>query len=239
MNGGYFRRIGYGIHGRNCFLPPYEIDPKNPSNMIYGTERLYKTANGGSSWFAVSGDLAGGSGAIQGLAHAPGNPNYIYVSTNTGRIQVTPDGGRTWYLRKRGIHSWPRTTRPFAVHPRDPKKVYFAQGWFGVPKLLYSPDGGVKWYDISTNLPDIPAHTVALDSRVDPPVLYLGTDRGVWRSMDHGRRWNRLGVNLPNSPVIDLKIDFKGKRVVAATQGRGLWQCRLLDPGEVEGKGSK
>jgi len=234
VNGGYFRWIGSGIRGRNCFLPPFALDPGNPARMIYGTERVFLSTAYGSGWRAISPDLTGGTGAIQGLAFAPGNPNYIYAVTNDGRIQVTPDGGKNWYLRKTGIGTWPRITHPFAVSSRDPKRVFFAQGWFGKPKLFYSPDAGVRWFDLTGILPDIPAHCVALDERADPPVLYLGTDQGVWRSLDMGRRWNRLGVNLPNSPVVDLRVEVPRKRIVAATQGRGVWSCRLLDPDEME-----
>ncbi len=236
VNGGYFRWIGSGIHGRNCFLPPFAVDPKNPARMIYGTERVYQSAAYGSGWTPISPDLTGGSGAIQALAFAPGDPSCIYAATNDGRIQVTTDGGKTWRLRKTGIPTWPRITHPFAVSSRDPRKVFFARSWFGGPKLLYSPDAGKSWYDLTGILPDVPAHCVALDERVDPPVVYLGTDQGVWRSLDMGRRWNRLGVNLPNTPVVDLRVDLGRKRIVAATQGRGVWSCRLLDPNEMESK---
>jgi hypothetical protein len=63
----------------------------------------------------------------------------------------------------------------------------------------------------------------------DPAILYVGTDQGVHRSIDHGKSWIRYGYgSLPNAPVIDLRIDRANDRLLAATQGRGLWWIKAL-----------
>lgn len=231
VNGGSFRRSNSGISGRNCFLPPHEIHPSNSMLMIYGTERVFRSTNGGTSWGAISGDLAGGTGAIAGLAFAPSNADTIYVGTNTGRVQVTENGGQSWRSSLTGLFVWPRTQRQFAVHPTDPKRAYLAVGAFGTDQLRYTTDAGRTWSPLDGDeLPDLPAHCVAIDvTQGTPPIVYLGTDRGVYRTEDHGLTWEEYGTaSLPNAPVIDLRVDHKNKRLLAATQGRGLWEVKLL-----------
>ncbi len=233
VGGGYFRRSSFGIYGRNCFLPPFAIDPSNGSRMIYGTERVFLSVNGGASWRAISGDLTnGGSAAINGLEIAPSNGKYIYVRTNDGNVQVSEDGGTTWSLRRKGVPGWPRTTRPFAVDPRDPKRVYLAVGWFGTDQVLFSSDAGRTWSALDGVLPDLPVHCLALDARAPgPPVIYAGTDAGVFRTDDHGYSWFLYGEGLPNCPVVDLRLDSGRNRLVAATQGRGCWLLPLHPKG--------
>jgi len=237
VNNSSFASSGSGINGgdRNCFLCPYEIDPQDGMRMLYGTQRVYLSTNGGQSWSALSPDLTGGaSAAIHGLAIAPSDGRWIYVKTNDGRVQVSEDGGASWQLRRSGVPGWFRTTRPFAIHPQDPKRVWLAVGWFGVEQLLASDDGGRSWRSIDGNLPDVPVHCTGVDTRYgEPPLVYAGTDRGVWRTVDGGKTWEQYGRGLPNVPVIDLRLDPARTRVVVATQGRGVWQSKLLPREEI------
>ena len=235
ISGGAFVKVSTGISGRNCFLPPHEIFPTNSMLMIYGTEVVFQSVDGGNNWRPISPDLAGGVGAINGLAFAPSDQNTIYVGTNTGNIQVTQNGGLTWDLRLSGLFTWPRNRHQFAVHPTDPQKAYLAVGAFGTDQIRYTTDAGATWTSLDGDLPDLPAHAVALDFQDgDPPILYLGTDRGVHRSTDHGVHWERYGYDtLPNAPAIDIRVDSSNNRLLAATQGRGLWQIRLTKRDEV------
>ena len=237
VNNGPFQPSASGISGRNCFLPPYEIHPLDGMVMVYGTERVFRSLDGGSSGAPISPDLTGGgTAAIRGIAFAPSDRSVIWVSTNDGRIQVTNNAGQNWLLRRTGVPGWFRTTRPFAVHPTDPRRTWLAVGSFGTDQLLYTADQGANWTPLDGDLPDVPAHCIALDTSYgEPPLLYLGTDRGVWRSQDGGLRWRRHGAGLPNVPVIDLRLDAARGRLVAATQGRGAWQVSLAPRGSELG----
>jgi photosystem II stability/assembly factor-like uncharacterized protein len=231
VNGGSFQRSSTGITGRNCFLPPFEIHPLDPLLMIYGTERVFRSTNGATNWSAISPDLtAGGSAAICGLAFAPSDTGTIYVLTNDGRVQVTTDGGQSWRLSRTGVFTWPRTTRPFAVDPASPARAWLAVGAFGVEQILQTDDAGLTWRSIDGDLPDAPAHAVAVDGSSAQSILYVGTDQGVFRSEDGGAHWWRYGRALPHAPVVDLRAE--GGRLLAGTQGRGAWQVRLVPRGE-------
>ncbi|HEX9793814.1 MAG TPA: hypothetical protein VGC54_07490 [Planctomycetota bacterium] len=100
--GGSFNFRGNGISGRNCFLPPFLIDPTNANRMLYGTERVWRTLDGGANWSALSPDLTAG-GAIRALAMAPSNPNVVYAATNDGRIQASTNGGSGFTLVASGV----------------------------------------------------------------------------------------------------------------------------------------
>jgi photosystem II stability/assembly factor-like uncharacterized protein len=231
LNGGSLQRQSSGITGRNCFLPPYEIHPQNPLDMIYGTERVFRSTDGASSWSPISPDLtAGGAAAIQGLAWSTSDPRVIWASTNDGRVQVTTDLGQSWRLVRQGLVTWARTTRPFALHPTDPRRAWLAVGGFAVDQVLETRDSGATWRAIDGDLPDLPAHAVAIDVRAEPVLVYVGTDQGVYCTVDGGRRWRRYGPGLPNAPVTDLRADVRNLRLVAGTQGRGVWQIAMKEP---------
>lgn len=235
LNGGSFGSVGSGLSGRNCFLPPYEIHPADDLLMVYGTERVFRSTNAGTSWLPISPDLtAGGSAAIRALAFAPSDPNTIWAGTNDGRVQVTRNGGGNWTLVLTGVAGWPRTMRSIAVHPTDAGRAWVVSSRFGGTKVYTTSDGGGSWTSADGDLPDVPANTIAVDAAAgEPAVLLLGTDRGVFRSTDAGKRWEIYAPGMPNSPVIDIRIDRPRGRVLAATQGRGLWSMRLLPRDQV------
>jgi hypothetical protein len=75
-------------------------------------------------------------------------------------------------------------------------------------------------------------NVLAVDGRTTPAVLYAGTDAGLYRSINDGLTWARVGCGLPNVPVIDLAVEPARSRVVASTQGRGSWSAPLTSPAD-------
>lgn len=230
--GSNFSYAGNGINSgdRNCFLPSYEIDPTNSNRLLYGTHRVYESTNGGTNWTPVSADVTNGSGAIRCLAIAPSNSMTVYVATNDGAFSVSFDGGRNFIRRLSNVPGWPRVTREVVVDPRDDRTVYLAGAVFGQTKVRRSRDGGATWEALDGDLPDIPVNTLGVDVRWSPPVLYAGTDSGVYRSVTDGRTWTRHGSGFPNACVVDLRVEASRNVLYAATQGRGAWRIELLRP---------
>ncbi len=239
--GGSFVYSGTGIVGgdRNCFLPPYLIDPTNSARMLYATHRIYLSSNGGASWTPISGDLTGGANAaVRTLALAPSDPSIVYAATNDGRVLRSDDAGYTFDLVLDGVLGWPRTTRELFVHPDDPNTVYLGVGAFGTDQVRRTFDGGQTWEILDGNLPDVPVNTVTVDVRSDPPVIYAGADDGLYRSLDDGATWGRYGFGLPRTAFIDLVIEPARGRLVAATQGRGAWLVPLACVGDANCDGA-
>ncbi len=222
--------VGTGLTGRNCFLPPYLIDPANPQRMLYGTERVFVSTNGGTSFSALSPDLTGGgSAAIRTLAVAPTDSMFVYAATNDGRILSSSDGGATFQLRLSGVPGWPRTTRELAVDPVDPRTVYLATAFFGQPQIRRSRDAGATWQSLSAALPDVPVNVIGIDGRGPGPVIYAGTDAGLYRSINEGLSWRTYGDGLPNACVIDLLVETGRHRIIVGTQGRGAWSVPIVN----------
>lgn len=217
---------GSGLTGRNCFLPPYLIHPTDSSIMYYATERVMRSTDGGAAWFPLSPDLTGGgSAAIRALTISPSEPSRLYAATNDGRFLASSDGGATFALRLAGLPGWPRVTREIEIDPRDGRTVYLAGAGFGVAQVRRSTDAGLTWDVLDGDLPDVPVNVLAVDPRGPSPILYAGTDAGLYRSVDEGARWRRYGSGLPRAAVIDVRIDVPRARVVVATQGRGAWSA--------------
>lgn len=220
-------RTGISTGDRNCFLPPYEIDPTNPNRMLYGTHRLYESLNGGTNWTPVSADVTTGTGAIRSLAIARSNPDVVYVATNDGNVAVSFDRGRTFVQRASSMPGWPRVTRELCVHPNDANTVFLAVSAFGVDQIRRSTDAGATWQTLDGDLPDVPVNVIAVDPRTTPHTLYAGTDQGLFRSWDDGTTWHRI-PRFPNVPVIDLRMEPTRSRLMVATQGRGAWVVLIL-----------
>ena len=143
---------------RPQLLPaPVQARPTNSTRLVYGTERVFLSTTSGSSWTPISPDLTGGgAAAIRGIAFAPGDPRFIYVATNDGRIQVTEDGGSIWNLRRTQVTGWSRVTRPFAVHPNDPRRAWLAVGHFATDQILATSDAGRTWFPLRREPPRRP-----------------------------------------------------------------------------------
>jgi photosystem II stability/assembly factor-like uncharacterized protein len=226
-NGGAsFVDVGAGLTGRNCFLPPYLIDPDNPSRIIYATQSTWVSNDTGAFFEVLSADVtAGGTAAIRSMAIAPSDSRYVYVSTNDGRVLASVDGGASFALCITGHPGWPRCTREIFVSPDDPRTLYVAAAGYNSQRVLHSTDAGGTWTPIGAGLPNLPVNTVAADVRTTPHRIFAGTEEGVWAR--EGGVWSRYGVGIPRVPVIDLLVEPARNRIIASTQGRGVFIAPL------------
>jgi len=229
-----FDYSGAGIDtgDRNCFLPPYLIDPTNASRMYYATHRVWRSTDGGNAWNPFSGDLTAGSGAIRSLAISPADANVLWAATNDGRVLVSTSGGASFSLRLSGNPGWPRVTREIFPHRSDPATAWLAVARFGTAQVRRTTDFGQSWSDHDQGLPDLPVNTLAVLPGPSERI-FAGTDRGLYTSRDGGAHWVRFGRGLPHAPIVDLLLQPERNRIVVATQGRGAWTIRLETRGKA------
>jgi photosystem II stability/assembly factor-like uncharacterized protein len=219
---------GVNTNDKGLFYVPVAMDPTSSSTMYIGTYRLYKTTSRGNIWTLPSPGLSfspsGGCSVtrkedcISAIAVAPSNGQYVYVGTNTGKFFVSTDGGSNFRRIDQGLPSKPITK--IAVDPTVPTDAYVTFSGFGTGHVFFTANTGQSWLDISSNLPALPTNVIILGSGGN--VIYVGTDRGVYASMDKGHSWVLLGGGLPRVAVVDLAFAADGK-LVAATHGRGIW----------------
>ena len=207
-------------------LGPLSQDPNTPNTLLAGTYRVWRTQNGGTAWDSLSSDLTFGAGVLRSLSVANGAPNTIYVGTNNGLLWVTTDAVN-WNLRQTGLPTQP--INDVMIKPTDPLTAYICSDTPGGGRVWRTADAGVSWTDVSGDLPStLRGLCLEVDWNTSPPVLYLGTDYGIYRSADGGAHWTNENSGLPSLSIYDLKLSASGSSIVAATHGRGMWRGAVL-----------
>ncbi len=224
---------GINSGDRRNWSTPVVMDPNDSQTLYYGTYRVYRSTNGAGGWSSISSDLTGGDhganfGTITTIAVAPANGDVIYAGTDDGRVWVTSNGGGNWTRIDAALPE--RWVTRVAVDPLDPAVAYATFSglrWDEDAGHVYrSDDMGASWQDITANLPAAPVNVVRVDPD-DPARLYVGTDVGVYTSVQPGGDWSTLAPGLPRSPVLDLKLHAPTRKLVAGTHGRSMFTLEL------------
>jgi len=165
---------------------------------------------------------------VANLSQSPIDPDLIYVGTDDGLIQITEDGGQTW----RRIDKLPGVPSRFYVNDikadlHDEDTVYIAvddhkKGDFS-PYVFKSTNRGRSWQRISANLPENHLVWRLVQDHENPNLLFVGTEFGVFFSVDGGGAWTKLKGGVPNIPFRDLVIQKRENDLVGATFGRSFY----------------
>jgi uncharacterized protein (TIGR03437 family) len=225
--GNSFRVIAEGLdpNDRVQFYPPLVADPNQPGTLYFGTQRVWRSTDGGEHWTPLSGDLTGGGSAtVTALAVAPSSSLVIYAGTSDGLVQVSRDGGSTW--ASAGTLAG-RFVTSIAVHALLAERAYATLSGFGTGHVFRTENGGGSWEDISRDLPDIPVNAVLVEPLSDR--VAVGTDIGVFLLSPDGT-WLPLKKGLPNAVVLGLSQNPATGLLVAATHGRGAFALLLREP---------
>ncbi|MEL6870749.1 MAG: glycosyl hydrolase [Pseudomonadota bacterium] len=165
---------------------------------------------------------------IVNISQSPIDPDIIYAGTDDGLVQVTEDGGKNW----RRIDRLPGVPNRFFVNDikadlHDADTVYVVvddhkNGDFS-PYILKSENRGRRWTQISNNLPDNHVLWRVVQDHVKPELLFVGSEFGVFFSVDAGANWTKLKGAVPNIAFRDLAIQKRENDLVGATFGRGFY----------------
>lgn len=208
------------------WVAPMIMDPTNPARLLAGTNYLYETTDGATSWHAISPSLSPYA-ALSAIAIARGAPNTIYVGTGDGHIWATTNDGATWTERTAGtVGTLGYYVTALAVSPTNPLDVVVTfSGFDGAGNgghVYRSTNGGASWQDVSKLLPDTPVSSV-LRNPTSPTTFYLGTDTGFFFTINGGASWQRYQLGLPGAPIDQLFADGSFSTFVLATHGRGMF----------------
>ena len=148
---------------------------------------------------------------------------------------MTPDGGKTWIKLNKGLAKDRWISRVVASKYAE-GTVYLAQNGKRnddfTPYLWKSTDYGKTWKSIAANIPSGPINVIREDPK-NPKILYVGTDWGVYISIDGGKRYQTLGAGLPNTFISDLFVHPRDQMLIIATHGRGMY---ALDVKPIQAK---
>jgi len=167
-------------------------------------------------------------GNIVALSESPKKEGLIYVGTDDGLIQVTADGGGSWtkYEKFPGVPEMTYVSRLAASH-HDSNTVYATfenhKNEDFKPYVLKSTDSGKTWTSITGDLPESGPVLAFAEDTVNPNLLFVGTETGVFFTINGGTHWVRLKGGLPTIAVRDMVIQAREGDLVIATFGRGFY----------------
>ena len=238
---------------RGDWTEPLVFSKADPHSLYYANQFLFKTTDGAQTWTQISPDLTrpdpgvppnldataaaatdrnGKRGVIYTIAPSPLRAPLIWIGTDDGLIQLTADDGKTWNnVTPPAITSWSRLTMIEASH-YDPSSAYASVDRHQLqdfdPYIYRTRDMGKTWKKITNGLPaGVYVHVV----REDPMrrgLLFAGTERGVFASLDDGENWQPLKLNIPTTSMRDIEI--YGSDLIVATHGRGFWVIDDISP---------
>jgi photosystem II stability/assembly factor-like uncharacterized protein len=219
---------GINLQDPSEFFPPLVMDPSNARRLYFGTNRLYQTLDGASSWTAISSDLTNNYGGIVTVAVAPSDPSTVYTAAEFGVFtsrNALSGTSATWTA---GDPVWASITQ-ITVDPHNPLTAWAATVYDGVYRTT---DGGVTWNSLGTGLPYVPVNDIVLDPDISN-TIYVATDIGIYRTVDGGQHWLPLGTGLPNVICHALKLHQPSRTLRVATYGRGMWDLSVPTTGQV------
>jgi photosystem II stability/assembly factor-like uncharacterized protein len=228
---------------------PIVQSPNNPGVIYTGSQFLYRTNNKGDTWEKISSDLttndiskqkqeeSGGLSientsaenhcTIYTIEESPLNADVIWVGTDDGNVQITEDGGNNWKNVAGNITGLPKNTWCSSIDPGnfDINTAYATfDGHRSGDKNMYvykTTNTGKTWKQLSTNGVKGYVHKIREDC-LNKNLLFLGTEYGLYISIDGGQNWAQFTNKVPNVPVMDMVINKVTNSLVLATHGRGV-----------------
>lgn len=239
---------------------PIVISPHDSHTIYTGGQMLLKSTDRGDHWTEISPDLStdpkdkilpssegglpGGIPwfAISSISESPLTKGEIWAGTSDGNVQVTRDDGAHWADLTAKIAAAGGREDAYVSHVRASSHVagraYVTKSGYRFddfkPYVYRTDDYGGTWTSIAANLPDAPINVIAEDP-VNPDLLFLGDDTGLFVSIDRGAHWVRMNNNIPHAPVHDLVIQPRDKDLVLGTYGRGIWVTNIAPLEELTG----
>ena len=226
------------------------IDPFDPNSVYYGSQFVHRSHDRGHTWEVMSGDMTSNDPKMQTYRKSGGltsdvtaaenytsitviapsklDRNVIWVGTDDGRVHVTRDGGDNWSRvgnKARGVEAgaWVPMITP-SLHEAGTAFVVFDDHRRSDmnPYVYRVENYGSRWELISGNGMSGYALSV-LQDRVDPELLFVGTEFGLYVSTNGGDHWTKFTAGVPTVSVMDMAIQERENDLVLGTHGRAAY----------------
>ncbi len=227
------------------------LDPHDDNGLFFGSQYVHHSTDAGNSWTLLSPDLTTNDSTKQKQAKSGGltldataAENYttilaiapsalqkglIWVGTDDGNLQITRDGGKNWENLSDRLPEAPRGAWIPQIHVSSINvgeafvvlNDYRRNNW--EPYAYHTRDFGRSWRRIAHG-DKVQGHCLSIvQDPVQENLLFLGTDQGLWVSVNAGNDWTQWKKDFPAVPVQDLKIHPRDHDLIVATFGRALW----------------
>jgi hypothetical protein len=239
---------------------PIHISPHNPRTIYVGANKLFKSLDRGDTWTAtpdltkqidrnklpimgMDGDKpmaskhdgTGNYSNITTVAESPVQPGVVWVGTDDGNVQVSRDGTATWTNVAKNIQGVPENLQVSRVEPS-----HFDAGTCYVtidghrsndfkPYVFVTRDFGATWKSISNNLPFGNVNEICEDHK-NKNLLFVGTEYGLYVSLNGGAVWKRFMTGLPTVRIDDILVHPRDNDLIVGTHGRGIYIIDDISP---------
>lgn len=234
-------------------------NPFHANGVYYGSQFLHKSMDNGQSWEIISPDLTtndkekqdlsaktGGltydiTGAenfttILAIGPSPVDENVIWVGTDDGNVQLTRDGGKTWTNLAAKLPGMPKGSwiPQIEVSTKNAGEAFIVvndyrrSNW--EPMIYHTSNYGQTFKRIVDTKQVSGYALCVVQDPVEPNLLFVGTDHGLWFSIDMGVNWNKWTKGFPSVQVADLKIHPRDNDLVIGTFGRSFWILDDISP---------
>ena len=216
-----------------------------PDTYFHCAQLVLRTRDMGVTWEEISPDLTrnmddkqgkGGGpytneavgaenyGTIAYMIESPHEKGVFWTGSDDGLVHITRNGGESWEnVTPKGLQEC--LVNAIEVSPHDPGTAFIATTRYKfndyTPALYKTTDYGKTWTNISSGIPYGSFTRVVREDATRKDLLYAGTEKGIYISWNGGKNWESFQLNLPKTPITDLKV-HKGNLIVA-TSGRSFW----------------
>lgn len=234
---------------------PIYLSRHNQDILYYGSNRFHRSLNKGENVLTLSGDLTNGKkegdvpyATITTISESPKRFGLLYCGTDDGNVWISKNGGYDWdqinvFIKKDVAPVKGKTVIPAAnlipgglwVSRVNASKfnegtVYVSLNGYRNddfnPYLFVSNDYGVTWSQIGQELPAEPINVVKEDP-VNKNIIYVGTDNGLYASINSGKSFMAFNGGLPRVAVHDIAIQQAANEIVIGTHGRSIYKTSL------------
>ena len=236
---------------------PIVQSPNKPDRIYAGAQFLFMSEDRGDTWKKISPDLtsndpkrqrqsltgglsidnssAENNTTIYYVAESPKDEKLVWAGTDDGYLQVTENQGGTWTNVTKNITGLPAGNWCSSIETshfdRNTAYVTFDNHRNGdmKPYIYRTTDLGKTWTSLVTT--ELEGHVfIVREDRVNPNLLFAGTESGLFISIDGGKKWSRFENNVPKTAVHDIAIHPKEDAIVLATHGRSLMIIDDISP---------
>lgn len=215
---------------------PILLSKHNQDILYTGSNKFHRSMNKGADQLALSNDLSNGKkngdvpfGTITTLSESPKRFGLLYAGTDDGNVHVSKDGGYNWQPINKKLPQGLYVSRVIASRYKESRVYVTMNGYRNDHFNAYvfiSEDYGTNWKQLGLDLPTEPVNVLREDPVFDS-ILYVGTDNGLYASINLGNSFMSMNEGLPRVPIHDIAIQERENEIVLGTHGRSIYVAKL------------